>query len=146
MYYNTMLNVHVQRKDINMVLFICCNAHRINYSHAQKPIITFLNHSMMVMTLIDGAYQLWFGVQLGFRQGHLSYEDIMKCYALPISSMHMTKLLWKVDSKFHGIFVIGTNPNGNETWFAYRYSLHSSRYFFTLHNIIFFFFSSMERN
>jgi hypothetical protein len=39
----------------------------------------------------------------------------MKCYALPISSMHMTKLLWKVDSKFHGIFVIGTNPNGNET-------------------------------
>jgi hypothetical protein len=53
--------------------------------------------------------------------------------------MHMTKLLWKVDSKFHGIFVIGTNPNGNETWFAYRYSLHSSRYFFTLHNIIYFF-------
>jgi hypothetical protein len=56
MYYNTMLNVLVQRKDINMVLFNFCNTHQINYSHAQKPIITFLNHSMMVMTLSDGAY------------------------------------------------------------------------------------------
>lgn len=57
--------------------------HTSNELFPQKPIITFLNHSMMVMTLIDGAYWLWFGVQLGLGQGHLSYEDIMKCYALP---------------------------------------------------------------